>query len=219
MGPALASESPQALLKGRDYTIIFGKTIAEPLRKPPGFEERWQQAQQAISQLAKQCEALDPDGITLYVASDQADQTLAFRKYTHVTSFKLQALIAANYPPTSLYLKPVLQDALDGYFARKAVGQTKPNGEIILVLLDGEPCDRANIAKLIMQASHQLDRDEELGIGFVQIGDDFIARGFLTALDDNLQEFGAKFDIVDTKALENIQPDSLLDFLKDVIHD
>ncbi|MEM9164361.1 MAG: hypothetical protein AAGC54_15000, partial [Cyanobacteria bacterium P01_F01_bin.4] len=125
----------------------------------------------------------------------------------------------ANYPPTSLYLKPVLQDALDGYFARKAVGQSKPNGEIILVLLDGEPCDRANIAKLIMQASHQLDRDEELGIGFVQIGDDFIARGFLTALDDNLQEFGAKFDIVDTKALENIQPDSLLDFLKDVIHD
>jgi hypothetical protein len=67
--------------------------------------------------------------------------------------------------------------------------------------------------------THQLDTDEELGIGFVQIGEDMIARGYLTALDNHLEEAGAKFDIVDTKLLNAIKPDSLTEFLLGVLED
>lgn len=206
MGSISGLESAHASLQDRDYTIIFAKTFVEPLNLPPGFEARWQSAQEMILQLAKQCEVLDPDGITIYAVTDQTDQAFSFQKYTHVTSSNLHALVEANSPPSSLRLKPALQDALDAYFARKAMGQTKPNGEIILVLLDGEPCDRTAIAKLIMQATHKLDCNEELGIGFIQIGDDFITKGFLTTLDDNLRELGAKFDIVDTKPFQPFSP-------------
>jgi len=75
------------------------------------------------------------------------------------------------------------------------------------------------IAKVIVDATHRIDRNEELGIGLVQIGDDPIARGFFTALDDNLQAAGAKFDIVDTCILDHIPPNALTEFLLNTLFD
>ena len=84
---------------------------------------------------------------------------------------------------------------------------------MILVLLDGEPADRMAVAKDIKEATHRIDVDEELGIGFVQIGEDLLAQGFLTALDDHLKQVGAKFDIVNTILLDKIELHSLTEFL------
>ena len=106
MGSISGLESAHASLQDRDYTIIIAKTVAEPQNPPPGFEARWQSAQEMILQLAKQCEVLDPDGITMYAVTDQPDQASSFQKYTHVTSSNLHALVEANSPPCRLHLKP-----------------------------------------------------------------------------------------------------------------
>ncbi len=76
-----------------------------------------------------------------------------------------------------------------------------------------------SIAKLLIRTTEKLDQDHELGIGFLQLGDDFIARGFLNALDENLKLAGAKFDIVHTQVFEQVKPDSLTGFLLDVLND
>jgi hypothetical protein len=209
----------KTLLQNRDYTLIIAKTTLDETHKPPGFAERWNAAQGAIVSLAQACEAHDPDGITLYVSCLAPQESCQFKKYDHVTSAHLTQLIQENMPPRQINLREVLELALEDYFARKTAGTTKPNGEIMIILLDGEPSDRMAVAKAIKDATQKMEVNEELGIGFVQIGEDLLAKGFLTALDDHLQSVGAKFDIVHTKLLDTISPDSLTDFLMDTLFD
>lgn len=207
----------EALLENRDYTVIVAKTATNLQMAPPAFEARWADAQTAMMMLAEACEAFDPDGITIYMSSNQGTQGY-FNHYKNVASAQIESIFAENYPPEALNLLDGLKAALDDYFTRKAAGQTKPNGAMILVLIDGEPRDRMEVVKTIVKAAEQIDRDEELGIGFLQVGDDLIARGFLTSLDHDLQSFAnAKFDIVHTRLLDAIEPTCLTKFLTDII--
>ena len=205
------------ILENRDYTVIVAKSAGSLGMPPPHFEQRWADARTAIMALVQACEQFDPDGITIYISSQQCP-TGAFAQYKQVTSNQVDQIFAENYPPASLNLLDGLQLALDDYFARKGAQQTKPNGAMIIVLVDGEPGDRASVVKAIAQATEQLETDEELGIGLVQVGNDLIARGFFKALDEDLRsQAGAKFDIVHTRVLETIEPSCLTNFLTDII--
>lgn len=208
----------EALLRDRDYTVIIAKTASERSINPPRFAERWITAESAVMTLIQKCQDFDPDGITIYISCRSPEETCMFKKYEQVKTAELSQVIQAGYPPEKVDLQIVLQTALDSYFDRRSAQRTKPNGELILVLLDGEPSDRMAVAKLIKTTTHQLNSDQELRINFVQIGDDGIAHGFLSALDENLQSVGAKFDIVSTKLLEEIQPTSLTEFLLETLH-
>lgn len=121
--------------------------------------------------------------------------------------------------PEQLALAPVLATVFDQYFMAKAIGRQPANGEIILIFMDSEPTDRLAIAKQIVAASQKLDHHDELGIGWIQAGDDYITKGFLVTLDDNLRDQGAKFDIVDHKPIQQIASDNLANFLMDVLTD
>jgi hypothetical protein len=217
--PTSPASADFSLLKDRDYTVILARTATDYPSPPPGANQRWEAAQASILNLIQHCEALDPDGVTLYVSCRGETGDCNFRKYEHVVTHNLVSIIEENYPPHEISLRVVLPNALDDFFKRQAAQVTKANGEIILVVLDGEPTGRMEIARAIVNASHQLDRGTDLGIGFVQIGQDPIAQGFLQALDDNLKGAGAKFDIVDTQALTTITPDCLTEFLLDVLND
>jgi hypothetical protein len=207
-----------SLLQNRDYTIIVGQTNGDVAKEPPGYEHRWRDAYESIINLVRACQKYDADGVTFYI-SCQESEPKSFQQYKSVMPDKLREVMAAHYPPQKLDLRGVLKNALDDYFARKAAKQSKPNGEIIIVLIDGEPSDRMEIAKVIVEASEKLDNHQELGISFVQVGEDILARGFLKALDDDLIMAGAKFDIVDTKIVKELQTHSLIEFLLDIVND
>ena len=214
MSEALRSET---LLKNRDYTIMVAKTAPSIASTPPGYANRWAAAHTAILQLAQVCETFDPDGIALYISC--RDAAKGFQSYQNLLAQELGQVLDRHFPPDNLNLLEGLTMVLDRYFAQKVAHTNKPNGAMILVLIDGEPQERMAISRLLVHATAKLDRDDELGIGFVQLGDDLIARGFLNALDENLQAAGAKFDIVHTAVIEDIQPACLVEFLQDVIHD
>jgi hypothetical protein len=206
-----------ALLENRDYTVIIAKTNTRMNMAPPHFEQRWTDARAAIVALAQACNQFDPDGITVYISS-QLSTSGSFQQYKHVLPDQVKTIFEENYPPDVLNLLEPLELALEDYFTRKATNQTKANGSIIIVLVDGEPPNRLEVVKTIVQAANRIDRDEELGIGFVQVGDDLIARGFLNTLDQDLRsQAGAKFDIVHTRVLETIEPKCLTNFLTDII--
>jgi hypothetical protein len=207
---------PEPLLENRDYTLIVAKTAPSVDVPPPGFNNSWRAAHDAIIALAEQCEEFDPDGITIYVSSKGHPET--FRRYQKVNSTELRQVFDENYPPESLNLLDGLKVCLGDYFARKSAGQTKPNGEIVIVLIDGEPRDRMAIVHTIVDTTQQMERQDELGIGFAQVGNDLIARGFLASLDTDLQAHaGARFDIVKTQLLEEISSHSLKDFLLKIV--
>ncbi len=200
-------------MKDRDYTLIIDKSGSMSTPDQAGGRSRWDAAEESTLALARKCEQFDPDGITVYLFSSR------HRRYENVTSATVAQIFQENDPAGTTNLAGVLQDATAQYFQRKAAGQTKPNGETILVVTDGEPDDRKAVMKLIIEVSQQMERDEELAISMIQVGSDAGATRFLKALDDELQGVGAKFDIVDTVTLDDMADMSLSEVLLNAVGD
>jgi uncharacterized protein with von Willebrand factor type A (vWA) domain len=201
------------MLKDRDYTLILDKSGSMSTLDQKGGKSRWAMIQESTLAIARKIEQLDPDGITVYLFSGR------FKRYDNVTSSKVEQIFLENDPMGTTDLANVLRDALDQYFRRKASGQAKPNGETILIITDGEPDDRRAVMEVIVNATQKMDRDEELALSFLQIGSDPQASAFLKALDDQLQEVGAKFDICDTLTIDEIQDMPIAEVLMRAIED
>ncbi|PMB08584.1 hypothetical protein CEN49_09400 [Fischerella thermalis CCMEE 5273] len=201
------------MLENRDYTLIIDKSGSMATPDQKGGRSRWLAAQESTFALASKCEQLDPDGITVYLFSGR------FKRYENVTSSKVSQIFQENDPAGTTDLAAVLKHATDNYFERKTAGQTKPNGETILVVTDGEPDDRKAVMKVIIETSRRMDRDEELAISFIQVGKDPHASRFLKVLDDELETAGAKFDICDTITMDDMEDMSLSEVLLNAIND
>jgi von Willebrand factor type A domain len=202
-----------SIVEDRDYTLIIDKSGSMSINDRPGGKTRWESAQESTLALARKCEEIDPDGITVYLFSGR------FRRYDNVTSDKVSQIYQENDPMGRTDLASVLLDAVDNYFGRKAAGEAKANGETILVVTDGEPDDYKSVMRVIIEASRKIDRDDELGISLIQVGNDRKATQFLTALDDQLQSAGAKFDIVDTVTIDDMEGMTLAEVLLKAITD
>ncbi|OUC11545.1 MAG: hypothetical protein B0A82_27060 [Alkalinema sp. CACIAM 70d] len=197
-------------LNNRDYTLILDKS-GSMSTLDRGGKTRWDVAQESTLALARKCEQLDPDGITVYTFSGR------FRRYENVTASLVEQIFLENDPIGSTNLAAVLQDACNHYFQRKAKGDAKP--ETILVVTDGEPDDRRAVIEAVIDATRKMERDEELAISFIQVGNDAGATQFLKALDDQLESVGAKFDICDTITMDEMGDLSLAEVLMSAIQD
>jgi uncharacterized protein with von Willebrand factor type A (vWA) domain len=204
---------PYALLMNRDYTLILDKSGSMSTTDSKNGRSRWETVQESTLAIARKCEQFDPDGLTVYVFAGR------FKRYENVTTEKVEQIFQENDPSGGTDLAAVLLDATDRYFQRKRAGQTKPQGETILVVTDGEPDDRKAVMQVVINATQQMDRDEELAISFVQVGADSQATRFLMILDDELQSAGAKFDICDTITIDGLEETSLTDVLLNAILD
>jgi len=195
-------------LKLRDYTLIIDRSssMSTPDQRG-GKKTRWEVIQEATLGLARVCEGLDPDGLTVYAFAGR------FKRYDKVTTSKVEQIFQENFPAGGTNLDGVLRDALGNYFQRKESGSAKPNGEIILVVTDGAPDDKPPVIEVIVEATRRIERDSELGISFIQIGSDPEATRFLKELDNDLEKNGARYDICNTLTfddLEDIPPHEVL---------
>lgn len=196
----------------RDYTLIIDKSGSMSIIEPKFQKSRWELVQESTLALARKCDQLDANGITVYTFSGK------FRRYDNVNVSKVEQIFQENEPVGGTNLTAVLQDAINSFLQRKKSNQTSI-GETILVITDGEPNDRRSVFEIIIQASKCLDADEELAISFMQIGNDPSATKFLQALDDQLMEVGAKFDIVDTVTFDEMEDLTLTEVLLNAIED
>lgn len=201
-----------SIIMNRDYTLILDKSGSMSVADQGG-KSRWVYAQESTLALARKCDQLDPDGITLYTFSGR------FKRYDNVTASRVDQVFLENDPVGTTNLAAVLQDATNRFFQRKAAGQLAANGETILVVTDGEPDDRRAVIDVIINATQKMDRDEELAISFIQVGNDAGATAFLKALDDQLEGVGAKFDICDTITIDDMGDMSLAEVLLAAIAD
>jgi uncharacterized protein YegL len=196
----------------RDYTLIIDKSGSMSILEPKFQKSRWELVQESTLALARKCDQLDADGITVYTFSGK------FRRYDNVNASKVEQIFQENEPVGGTNLTAVLQDAINNFLQRKKSNQV-PIAETILVITDGEPNDRRSVFEIIIQASKCLDVDEELAISFIQIGNDPSATKFLQALDDQLMQVGAKFDIVDTITFDEMEDLTLTEVLLNAIED
>jgi uncharacterized protein with von Willebrand factor type A (vWA) domain len=199
-GASVMSENGNnSLMENRDYTLIIDTSGSMATKDEKGGKSRWAAMQESTFALACKCEQFDPDGITVYMFSTE------FKRYDDVTASKVTEIFKENDPFGSTDLASVLKHATDSYFERKDKGESKPNGETILVVTDGAPDDREAVKQVIIDASKKIGRDEELAISLIQIGTDQEATEFLKELDDKLKDAETTFDICDTVTMKDIE--------------
>jgi uncharacterized protein with von Willebrand factor type A (vWA) domain len=165
------------MLDKRDYTLIIDKSGSMSNVDTGTTKSRWEIIKESTLALARKCDQLDDDGITVYLFSGK------FKRYDQVSAVKVEQIFQENEPMGSTNLTAVLQDAINQYFQRKRSGKAKV-GETILVITDGEPDDRRAVYEVIIEATSRMQSDAELAISFIQVGSDSRATDFLKALDD-----------------------------------
>lgn len=189
-----------------DILIVIDKSGSMSTADVNG-KSRWAAAQEATEALARKAAEFDEDGIDVIVFNNSV------KVYSGVTPEKVTQVFSENEPNGGTDTAAALQKAIDMHFDRPA----KPS--IIAVITDGTPNDKASVKKVIIETTKKMKADEDLGITFLQIGNDPGASSFLKELDDDLQAQGATFDIVDTKTFAEMENMSLTDVLLAALND
>lgn len=201
-------------LKNRDYVLVIDKSGSMQTTDCPNGKSRWAYAQESVVAIANKISEFDPDGITVFTFSG------GFKKYENVTPQTVANIFKENEPMGGTQLAPVLREVFADYKKRKAASATKANGEMLLVVTDGEPQDQGDVAKEIVKFGNSLENaDSEYGISMLQIGKDPGATAFLKRLDDSLTSEGAKHDIVDTKTIDEVEAIGLTEALTAALTD
>jgi hypothetical protein len=171
---------------------------------------RWNYAKESAIALARKLDEVDGDGIDVFTFNK------SFQKFAPANADKVASIFSTVSPMGGTDFVPVLTAALDMHFAG-----SKPT--TIIVLTDGEPSNgqegQKALAKLIIGAANKIEGDAELAIQFIQVGDDPGATSFLKKLDDDLQSAGAKFDIVDSKTVDDLENTSIEQILLAAVND
>jgi hypothetical protein len=193
-------------IKELDIEFALDKSGSMAEKDCPGGKTRWDFARESVTALATYAQEHDPDGITVVPFAT------THKVYEGVTADKVTQVFQENQPMGSTATHLMLKDRLDAHFARRAAGGTKST--CLLIMTDGAPDDQNAVAQVIIDATHKMDSDDDLAMNFIQVGNDQGAAAFLKYLDDNLVAKGAKFDIVDTvpmAELENLPMPALLE--------
>lgn len=184
-------EAIKAKLSEYDFIIAIDTSgsMGEPV-KAGSSVTRWQAVQESALTFIRDVAELDSDGLGLVLFGGSNIQS-----HDGVGVDKAREVFAGTSPRGGTPLAEALSASL------KLAGKSDKK-DFIVVFTDGVPDDKAAAAKVIVDASHQIDTDDALTILFVQVGDDAGATAFLQELDDELDD--AKFDIVDAKTVAEV---------------
>jgi hypothetical protein len=210
----LRTEMPmEYLLENRKFTLILARDGNPDRIAPPGLIKAWDQAESTLLMIAEKCHHLSLNNLDVYVASNP------YYCYENVFPHQLKHIFNHAYAPPEIDLYKPLQVVLNDYFKYRKQGPEYIHGQIIIVAIDCEPPNRKGLIQLLVDTTRKLDQETELGILFAQVGDCLMSKTFLQALDDHLHRAGASFDIVDTKTLLHLNPETVTHFLLGALFD
>lgn len=190
-------------LKKYDFIVLVDKSGSMSTNDCPGGKSRWDYAQENVLAIARECQKYDDNGITVGVFANK------LKLYENVTdgAGMLEKIFSENQPGGSTDTAGAVDHVIQEYLSSKG----KPI--IVVVITDGVPDDEATLVKVIVNATKKIDSREEIGLEFVQIGQDSHAHAFLDRLDNHLTQEGAKLDIVNTVTADDLGDKLISDVL------
>lgn len=202
-------------LANRDYYLIIDKSGSMEAKDTPTGQTRFKYVEESVIALSRKLVEYDPDGATLLPFAG------GFKAYENITPEKVADVFKENEPMGGTVLAPVLKHCFEAHAAKKKAGTLPANGSMIVVITDGQPSDENEVAKTISAFTQTLENgDDEMGIAMIQVGKDGGATAFLKKLDDDLTTtHKAKFDIVDTKTIEDVESIGLVQALTAALDD
>jgi len=197
-----ATEDALELLRKYDVVVLMDDSGSMNDGK------RWKEACKALSAVAQKAGEYDADGIDIAFMNN----TITARRLRDESSVKrlFNSIRPAGLTPIGERLEELMHPYLDRIEAAKAAGpealkRIKPVNYIVIT--DGVPSDDPEA--VIVAAARRLDANNfplsQLGIQFVQVGDEQSATKFLRNMDDALQHIHKIRDIVDTTASSELR--------------
>lgn len=225
-------EDPYLMLKRFDTVLVVDDSAS--------MAEHWEATREALEMVASVALQHDDDGIDIHFMNHPEHDAWNVRSAVHIR--RLFALVQpAGITPTGQCLDEILREYIDRYAASSTAPTRWPPGSPdsaastsslssthaptkppppkplnIVVLTDGEPTDSPE--PVIVWAARKLESLNaplhQVGIQFLQIGNEEGAREALEELDDALADIYGIRDMVDTTryvgAREPISGDVLL---------
>ncbi|KLJ08102.1 hypothetical protein EMPG_16445 [Blastomyces silverae] len=199
-----ADTSPYAFLRDFDTILVVDDSGSM-------IGSRWRETRETIAAIAPICAEFDDDGVDVYFlnqnnwADPEAGGYLRIKTSAAVNELFDRVAPSGRTPVGArLYdiLKPYLKRVEDmsnaGPRRRFSGSPVKPIN--IIVITDGIPTD--DVETVVVNAAKRLDKCDakpwQVGIQFVQVGDDQSAKKWLQSLDDVLHKQYDIRDIVDT---------------------
>lgn len=180
------------LNKGDNF--IFGVDVSGSMSASdcPGNMKRIDYLKEKVIAFAQEAGKWDEDGIDVLTFGHQVT---AYQGVTGDKAAEIIGKLTANEGSTDT-----------AGLIRKAWELHKAGGKeqtVLFIATDGNPNDREAVKQAIIDITNQVGDEREFNISFLTVGQiDANLRAFLTGLDENLK--GAKYDIVDVKALEEV---------------
>jgi hypothetical protein len=201
-------EDPYLLLRRFDTVIIVDDSLS--------MTAHWAATRSALETVATVALKHDQDGIDIHFMNHPENSAWNVKSATHIRRLFSQ-VEPAGCTPTGECLDDILREYMDRYAQSKAPvppsssPSQQPPQKVkplnILVLTDGEPTDDPE--SVIVAAARRLEALNaplhQVGIQFLQIGDEPGAREALEELDDTLAEVYGIRDMVDTTRYGNAE--------------
>ncbi|KAJ7937032.1 hypothetical protein B0H13DRAFT_1588674, partial [Mycena leptocephala] len=218
------------------YDTVILLDDSESMMRPGSMKgrTRWYEAGEALAALADTAQKYDSDGIDLYFLNDKTE-ALNIKSSSEVRAL-FAKVWPWGATPTGERLDQILKPRLcmleQAQIQLDGTPMDKKSGEEIkrvnfIVITDGEATDNPKYAiidaasrlkamsnlcmiqacrSLFDRQEHELTTSIQLGIQFVQIGNDSRATKALKELDDDLQKERGIRDIVDTVPYSKLNP-------------
>jgi hypothetical protein len=159
-------------------------------------KSKWNWCQNQSTSFYNDVAKFMPQGITVVPFNDK------FSVAPNLKGRQIESLFSQLGPEGGTDIAGPLDYILSDYLDKKSRKQ-KARPIAIAVMTDGE-CGLQEIADTIIDATHRMTHPKEIVITFLSIGDTTAGSPVLRALDDDLVSAGAKYDIVDTRSVEEL---------------
>ncbi|KAL7547396.1 hypothetical protein ACHAWF_010707 [Thalassiosira exigua] len=180
--------------------------------EPPNYDPanpptRWEKAISATNGIVSQVSKIDPDGVDVvcFPGSGTGEGGWEYDVHRNVKDAAgLEALVTTAQPGGGCFMGRAMDFVLDEAFERGF--DERPCS--VLVLTAGLPSDREALTDRLKDAAKKVEKDSDLTVTFVQVGDDPGAERYLSQLDTELtvtSASGEHIDIVDTIKDEDVQ--------------
>mmetsp|Transcript_28283 Transcript_28283/g.60721 ORF Transcript_28283/g.60721 Transcript_28283/m.60721 type:complete len:415 (-) Transcript_28283:172-1416(-) len=177
--------------------------------KPPNTgvpPTRWEKAVMSLNSIVTTVAKIDPDGVDIVCFPGSGGEGgFSYDIYRNIRDANgLEDLVTAVEPKGECRMGATMDVVLKEAFARGF--DSTPTS--VLVLTAGCPDDSEQLTKILEEAAKKVDKDSDLTVTFVQVGDDEEAEKYLAHLDTELTTIsagGEEIDIVDTVKDEDIQ--------------
>ncbi|HEY9790080.1 MAG TPA: VWA domain-containing protein [Candidatus Obscuribacterales bacterium] len=197
------------LLKGRDLVVLIDRSGSMSTTDCPQAMSRWDWCKMQTMQLSQDVSQVFPRGFTLVL----------FNNHTLVTeNADVNAIASAfqnNKPDGGTDTAGALTQQLKAFGQRKNEAATKPL--VLVVITDGAPNDENKLRNTLVAAANDATNADDISVVFVEVGEDNQATADLEDLERNLNQEGAKFNIVHSVLFDRVIQRGLLRSVAEVV--